>query len=118
MIRPWSEIRFSYKRLVEAGYLAGSMVAFVEKIEASRYVNGLYAWISIYDLCVVQIPVKYPYDGPYLRIRPLFDGNIDFRFIDTTIEERQWHRLVREEDAFSRLESFIEQLHWFTPAKQ
>jgi hypothetical protein len=66
----------------------------------------------MHDLCIAQVPCTYPYNGPYLRVSPRFDGTIEFRYIDTAIEERQWHRLVNEEDAFRRLELFMDQLHW------
>jgi hypothetical protein len=53
-----------------------------------------------------------PYDGPYLRISPRFDGTIEFRYIDTHIEDKQWRRVVNENDAFARLERFMGQVHW------
>ncbi len=92
------------------------MLRLVEQIEASRYARGLYAWTSAVDLCIAQVPA--PYDGPYLHISVLHDGNIEFRYIDTAIEARQWHRVVAGEEAFSRLERFIEQLHWFARQKR
>jgi hypothetical protein len=82
------------------------MLRLVEQVEASQYARALYAWTSMHDLCIVQN------DGPYLRISPLFEGTIEFRYIDTPVFEKQWRRLVREDDAFQRLESFIDQLHW------
>src|SRR5262249_40865372 len=32
--------------------------------------------------------VTYPYDGPYLGISPLSDGELEFRYLDTAIEDR------------------------------
>jgi hypothetical protein len=84
----------------------------VEQIKASPYVRGLHAWTSMHDLCVVQVPGADAYKGAHLRIRPFFDGRIEFRYVDTFITARQWSRVVKEEDAFSRLERFIDQLHW------
>jgi hypothetical protein len=80
-------------------------------------VRALFAWTSIPDLCIVQVPCTYPYDGPFLRISPQSDGSIAFRFIDTPFESKQWHRVVIEEDAFRRLERFIDQLHWVVREK-
>ena len=48
-----------------------AMVKLVEKIQSSPYHVGLFAWTSMHDLCIVQTPVKYPYNGPYLRIAPI-----------------------------------------------
>lgn len=112
MIVPWSEISNRYREVVESGANARGMAQLVEQIEASPYAQALYAWTSMHDLCIVQVPCTYPYNGPYLKISPRFDGTIEFRYIDTAIEERQWHRLVNEEDAFRRLELFMDQLHW------
>jgi len=90
------------------------MLKLIREIEASPYVNGLFAWKSMHDLCIVQTPeVSYPYDGPLLRISPRLDGQVEFRYIDTLIEENQWFRVVDGANAFDRLERFIEQLHWF-----
>jgi hypothetical protein len=73
----------------------------------------------MHDLCVVQQEVSYPYHGPYLRISPLPeghalpDGQLEFRYIDTHISDRQWSRIVPSSAAFARLEKFLDQLHWF-----
>ena len=93
------------------------MVALVEQIEASHYAKGLHGWTSMHDLCIAQTPGS-PQSGPYLRIAPRFDGKIEFRYIDTYRAERQWHRIVNEDEAFSRLERFFDQLHWFGPTEK
>jgi len=112
MIVPWEEIEERYRDLVESGANAHGMLRLVEQIKASPYVRGLHAWTSMHDLCVVQVPGADAYEGPYLRITPFFDGRIEFRYVDTYITARQWSRVVKEEEAFSRLERFIDQLHW------
>ena len=109
MIRPWSQIKLHYQ---EPGGDALGMLGLVESIEASSYSSTLYAWTSMNDLCIVQTPCTYPYDGPYLRISPRPDGTIEFRYIDTLVASKQWHRVVNQVDAFRRLELFVEQLHW------
>ncbi len=91
-----------------------SMLSLVTEIIQSKYKIGLFAWTSMHDLCITQQQVDYPYDGPYLKISPLFDGNIEFRYIDTNIESKQWYRVVKEEKAFLRLEKFLNQLKWFS----
>jgi hypothetical protein len=56
--------------------------------------------------------VPYPYNGPYLRISPRFDGTLELRYIDTHIEDKQWRRAVDQDHAFARLERFMEQVLW------
>jgi len=113
MTRPWEEIRRHYQELVDEGMELHAMLELVKKILSSSYVKGLFAWTSMHDLCIVQQEATYPYEGPYLRISPLFNGKIEFRYIDTAVKDKQWKKIVNENDAFSQLESFIEQLHWF-----
>jgi hypothetical protein len=67
----------------------------------------------VYNLCVAKTPATTRDTGPYLGILPLFNGNIDFRFLDTAIENRQWHRVVVEDEAFARLGRFFDQSYWF-----
>jgi hypothetical protein len=108
MTRPWADIEATYRGRSEVA----PMLRLVEQVRASAYEPTLHAWTSLHDLCIVQAPCAYPYDGPYLRISPRFDGTIDFRYIDTPIGNKQWHRVVNEDDAFARFERFMEQLHW------
>lgn len=112
MIRPWEEIHTFYATLKQTDSNR-AMVQLVREIESSRYKEGLFAWTSAFDLCIVQTPVTYPYDGPYLKISPIQDGQLEFRYIDTPIEAKQWRRVVAGADGFARLERFLEQLHWF-----
>jgi|SRR6185295_6333588 hypothetical protein len=113
MNKSWNEVRGYYERLVAAGAPLNGMQRLVEQIEASRYARGIYAVTSMHDLLITQQPSGgYP-DGPYLRISPLYDGSIEFRYFDTHVRQRQWHRIVKENDAFARLEGFFDQLHWF-----
>ncbi len=113
MVRSWPEIEKTYQEYVKADVHVQAMLNLVKNIESSPYVSGLYAWISMHDLCIVQNQVTYPYEGPYLRISPLFNGKVEFRYIDTFIKEKQWCREVDEQDIFARLEGVIKQLHWF-----
>jgi hypothetical protein len=125
MTRPWSDIRAFYEKLPRREPGFDSMRNLVEEIIKSRYVSGIYAWTSMHTLCIVQTEVRYPYSGPRLMIsptddgtpfgRPLLDGKIAFRYIDTNIKDKQWHRTVEGKDGFARLEKFFYQLHWFYP---
>lgn len=87
------------------------------ELGASAYGSRLFVWTSMFDLCIAQ--VGSPNDGgsrytrPYLRVRQLDDGRLEFRYHDTAIETRQWSRLELPADGFSRLESFFRQLNWF-----
>jgi hypothetical protein len=112
MTKPWTHIQRAYRGMVDAGLRVDGMLRLVKRIEASRYARALHAWTSMHDLCIVQVPCCYPDYLPFLRISPLFDGTVEFRYIDTLIEEKQWRRRVNEEDAFRRLERFIDQLRW------
>jgi hypothetical protein len=71
----------------------------------------LFGWTSMHDLCVQQTETQ-PRNGPYLRISPLPSGMVDFRYIDTAIPHRQWHRVVPPDVAPARLLRFLEQLGW------
>lgn len=90
-----------------------AMHALAERIASGPLATGLYAWTSMFDLCIAQTEIEYPYNGPYLRLTVLADGRIEFRYVDTTDESMQWHRSVEPEAAISRLLAFLRQLHWF-----
>ena len=112
MIKPWDNI-LSFYTTLEQIESSGAMTQLVRDIVSSRYKEGLFAWTSAFNLCIVQTPVIYPYNGPYLKISPLQEGQLEFRFIDTSIKAKQWCRVVAGADGFARLERFLEQLHWF-----
>jgi hypothetical protein len=115
MVRSWSELKRQYEDYVVSLSELRGMIQLIEDIEASPYARGIWAWTSMHDLCVAQMPITDPLRAaPYLRISPLRDGNIDFRYVDTAIKDRQWHRVVPVGVAFSRLERFFHQLHWFS----
>ena len=118
MVRSWDEIRETYSDFVENGLKLKPMLNLVESIQESPYADGLYAWTSMHDLCIVQAPVTYPYDGPYLRISPQFNGKVEFRYVDTHVASKQWHRTESEEKLFKRLEGFLNQLHWFVKERK
>lgn len=92
------------------------MERLIRQIEASRYAQGLFPWMSHWTLYIAQTPVEYPDWGPYLCIDLIENGTkMEFRYVDTQIKERQWHRTVASSDGFNRLERFIQALHWFPP---
>ena len=114
MIRPWEDIESYFADLVEAGLPFYSTLTLIKEIRKSHYSTSLFAWTSMQDLCIVQTPVViYPAHGPYLRISRLENDRLEFRYIDTAVEDRQWHRVVGGAEGFARLTRFIDQLHWF-----
>lgn len=77
--------------------------AVARQITQGPLATGLYAWTSMFDLCIVQRPVGYPFDGPFLRISPISDNQIEFRYVDTPQKAKQWHRTVDADQAWPRL---------------
>lgn len=65
----------------------------------------------MFDLCIEQTDAA-PYSGPYLKIAPLPTGSVEFRYIDTAVQARQWNREVPPEAVNARFLAFLEQLHW------
>jgi hypothetical protein len=94
------------------------MVKLVERIEASRYANGIHGETSACDLCITQSPESAYPDGPHLRISPQADGSMEFRYFDTYVRKRQWSRVVQQDEGSLRLERFLDQLHWFPRIKR
>jgi hypothetical protein len=109
VIKAWGDIGGHYGALGASGE---GMLRFVEAIRSSPYASTLYAWTSVNDLCIAQVPGSHPYNSPYLRVSPVGDGTIEFRYVDTNFVSKQWHRRVNDDDAFRRLELFLDQLHW------
>jgi hypothetical protein len=109
----WSEIRAFYEGI--GGLRAQTLMPLVARIESSRYACGLVGSPGHVALCVTQVPVADPYAVPHLRITPGADGSVELRYVDTYVKADQWHRTVPASEAFGRLESFLEQLHWFSP---
>ena len=91
----------------------GGIEDVAKSISQSAMRHGLFGWTSMLDLCVQQTDIE-PYSGPYLRVSPLASGMIEFRYLDTTIENRQWHRTEVPTQAVWRLEAFFDQLGWRT----
>ncbi len=113
LIKPWKNICDYFGELAGLGQSFEAMANLVGEIERSAYKDGLFGWTSMHDLCIAQSHVTWPNCEPYLRISPLLDGQLEFRYIDTYDKKKQWHRVVEGTDGFRRLESFLQQLHWF-----
>ena len=113
MNKPWPVIVAQYAECTERGAEMQAMLALVQRIAGSQLAVGLFAWTSMFDLCITQTAVTYPYDGPYLKISPRQNGRIEFRYLDTRAEDKQWVRVVDPVDTIPRLLKFLHQLHWF-----
>ncbi len=71
----------------------------------------------MFDLCIQQVDVE-PYSGPFLRVSPLDSGQVEFRYVDTAITPRQWHRETMPDAVVPRLNRFMDQLGWTAVPKR
>ena len=110
-LKSWEEVLAYYVR-IKSALGALNMLQLCRQIQSSVLATGLFVWTSHADLCIQQTR-SYPYTAPYLRVSPLRGDRVEFRYFDTPIVSKQWHRIVPAEKAFDRLVKFTEQLHWF-----
>ena len=120
MFRPWrviaEDIRESQKHLRDEKFLSAvkGIGLLADFIASNSLRHVLFGWTSMYDLCIQETSIGLYHTGPHLRISPLPSGFSEFRYIDTSIKERQWIRLEPPERLVERLRSFLEQIHWNT----
>lgn len=112
---PWPRIVDRYQsrrdgRKAETTALDG-IEALAVMVAEGALSSALFGWVSMFDLCIQQMDVP-PYSGPYLRIAPLASGAVEFRYIDTAIPQRQWHREVPPSAVIPRFQAFLDQLGW------
>lgn len=114
---PWSTIveRYRFRRGDMLAGLYGEALRAIEEL-ANSIASGptaaiLFGWTSMFDLCIQQTDA-FPGSGPYLKVSPLPSGMVEFRYIDTAIEDRQWHREVPPEAVAGRFRAFLDQLGW------
>jgi hypothetical protein len=108
----WANIVARYEKYGASSLSISSVGAVARHIHDTRLSAGLFGWTSMHDLCVTQTEVQYPYLGPYLRLRPLSGGEVEFRYIVTQIEKDQWRRTVHGLEALGRFNVFLNDLHW------
>jgi hypothetical protein len=114
---PWATIAERYRfrrgdRLSDLfGEALGSIESLADTIATGPLSSVLFGWTSMFDLCVQQTDA-FPGSGPYLKVSPLPSGWVEFRYVDTAIRSRQWHREVPPEAVIPRFRGFLEQLHW------
>ncbi len=113
MTKDWSSIVARYTEAATSDPSIACIAALTRHIQETELSFGLFGWTSMFDLCITQREVSYPYDGPYLRIGPRSEGMVEFRYIDTQVKAQQWQRIVPAAEVIPRLHSFLGQLHWF-----
>ncbi len=117
MSKSWSDILDYYRQRRASVPVSpfhgalGGIEQLAAYIEGSPLKSGLFGWTSMFDLCIQQGDHE-PYSGPYLRISPLHSGDVEFRYVDTFVKNRQWYRQVPSEVTVERLIGFLDQLHW------
>lgn len=92
MTQPWPQIVARYEDYKGEQRSIRALETLVRQISRSPLAKGLFAWTSMFDLCIVQTPVSYPYNGPLLRISPIEKDQMEFRYFDTRKEAAQWRR--------------------------
>ena len=115
LTHPWNEIVAHYEAYKGERRSIRELGNLARQINESSLGKGLFAWTSMFDLCITQTEVGYPYDGPFLRLSPVSDDQIEFRYLDTQDRAQQWHRTVESTEALTRLIKFLDQLRWFPP---
>jgi hypothetical protein len=116
MTKSWREIIERYREYQGDWRSIHALARLAEQINESPLAAGLFAWTSMFDLCIVQRQVAYPYNGPLLRVSPVSGDQLEFRYEDTHDNTKQWHRTVDAEQALPRLLQFLDQLRWFPAA--
>lgn len=117
MAKGWREIADYFEGMLARREDDGMRTASAGVMEVVLFIgnsplgHSLFGWTSVHDLCVQQRDIE-PYSGPYLRISPLSSGMIEFRYVDTAIEGRQWSRTELPERTVERLETFLDQVGW------
>src|SRR5215468_963636 len=115
MTEPWPQVVARYASYTGDWRSIQALGTLTQQISESRLSAGLFAWTSMFDLCLVQTKVNYPYARPSLRISPVSSDQLEFRYEDTLARNKQWHRTVDADDAASSFLKFLDQLHWFPP---
>lgn len=113
MTQPWPQIVARYEGYKGDQRSIRALEMLARQISQSPLAEGLFAWTSMFDLCIVQTPVSYPYGGPLLQVSPIGEDQIEFRYLDTLEKATQWHRTVGVDQALPRLIKFLDQLRWF-----
>jgi hypothetical protein len=113
LTKDWASIVARYAEAPTSDASINGVATLARHIRDTELSSGLFGWTSMFDLCITQTEVFYPYTGPYLRVKPQPAGMVEFRYLDTQIEKQQWQRSIPASETVTRLRSFLVQLHWF-----
>ena len=83
-------------------------------ISSSDYAKNLFAFTSHHRLNIFQRPPTYPECllTQHLNLNPTEDGLVEFVFVDTFDEDKQWKRTANKDGICERLEGFMLQVGW------
>jgi hypothetical protein len=113
LTKDWASIVARYAEAPTSDASINAVATLARHIHETELSSALFGWTSMFDLCITQKEVFYPYTGPYLQVKPLPAGMVEFRYLDTQIEKQQWHRTVPKSETVARLRGFLAQLRWF-----
>jgi len=120
MQRSWTDIESFYLDLRQYGFssdVCEAMAEFCRWMDVSEVSGATFGRTSLHTLMLAQTR----FDGAlhpsvqYLKIEPDFKTRkIEFRFIDTRIEDNQWSRveICEGQALIDRFIGFSEQLGW------
>ena len=112
MTRPWPIIAAHFR--TGRSRASHAIAGLCDYIAARPVRTGVHGWTSMYTLCITQIPVHYPYEGPVLIVDPVSNESVEFRYEDTFIKSRMWRRTEPGERVIDRFRKTMIQLNWFT----
>jgi hypothetical protein len=112
VLASWAEVQQFYENLSAGNPQFSALRDLTRRIASSGYASGLHPWTSMQDLCLSQVDTPRRHEAPHLRITAVLD-ELEFRYVDTAIRERQWVRVVPSTAGFDRFVSFLDQLNWF-----
>lgn len=108
----WDDIRQRYEGLPSDNKIRTGMLNLVEHIARSAIGKSLYPWTNMFELRITQNGQSPFKDAPHLRITPLKNSTLEFRYVDTYILSRQWSRNVELTQLPEHFDKFVRQIRW------
>jgi hypothetical protein len=109
---PWLDVVASFEKLSAEHQQFAALRDLARRIASSGYASSLHPWTSMHTLCISQVDSPTRHLAPRLAISVLGE-ELEFRYVDTAVQERQWRRVVPSAAGFNRFVSFLDQLNWF-----
>lgn len=78
MTQPWEKTQERYAESVKSGLRLAAVHRLLDQIGQSHLCT-LFAWTSMHDLCIAQIPVGRSYNGPFLRVASRCERTVGIR---------------------------------------